>query len=61
MNTETDADYSGSGREVIEIDLDSQFRSLEIEGFEALDFFGDGSFYLLNSSGVSDVTMKRGI
>ena len=36
------------GREVLELEFNS---GLEIGGFKALDFFGDGSFYLLQASG----------
>ena len=39
------------GREVKEISFEGT--NLEIGGFQALDFFNDGSFYLLNAPGVS--------
>lgn len=38
------------GRELIELDFSS---GLKIGGFDALDFFGDGSFYLLHAPGHS--------
>lgn len=39
------------GRELIELDFAGA--DLEIGGFKALDFFGDGSFYLLEAAGHS--------
>jgi hypothetical protein len=41
-----DADWEG--RELVEIEFKSE---LEIGGFKANDYFGDGSFYLLNAPG----------
>jgi hypothetical protein len=38
------------GRDLIELDFSS---GLEIGGFKAVDFFGDGSLYLLQASGHS--------
>jgi glyoxylase-like metal-dependent hydrolase (beta-lactamase superfamily II) len=38
------------GRDLIELDFGQEF---EIGGFKAMDFFGDGSFYLLQASGHS--------
>jgi len=38
------------GRDLVEIDFGDGF---EIGGFKAVDFFGDGSFYLLQASGHS--------
>ena len=44
-----ESDYEG--RAVIEIDF--QDSGLRLGQFRAMDFFGDGSFYLLDSPGVS--------
>ena len=44
-----DADFHG--KIVQEVDFSSQ--AVKIGGFDALDFFGDGSFYLLNAPGHS--------
>ena len=38
------------GREVVELDFST---GLDIGGFPSIDFFGDGSFYLLKSPGHS--------
>lgn len=38
------------GRELVELDFAS---GIDIGGFKAVDFFGDGSFYLLQTSGHS--------
>lgn len=43
-----ESDYAG--RELREIEFDGD---LTIGGFKAFDYFGDGSFYLLDSPGVS--------
>ena len=43
-----ESDYAG--RELREIAFDGE---LTIGGFKAFDYFGDGSFYLLDSPGVS--------
>ncbi|KAK1758788.1 beta-lactamase-like protein [Echria macrotheca] len=40
-----------AGRKVVEIDFDGASSSLRIGGFRAFDFFGDGSFYLLDTPG----------
>lgn len=39
------------GRELREIDFQSEGNGLKIGRFDALDYFGDGSFYLLDSPG----------
>ncbi|KAK4187742.1 hypothetical protein QBC35DRAFT_498135 [Podospora australis] len=48
-----ETDYTG--REVLELDFESgnggTFKTLQIGRFKALDYFGDGSFYLLDSPG----------
>ena len=44
-----ESDYEG--REMREVNIEST--SLRLGGFRATDFFGDGSFYLLDSPGVS--------
>ncbi|KXJ84709.1 beta-lactamase-like protein [Microdochium bolleyi] len=40
-----------NGRNLLEIDFSEPDRSLEIGPFRAFDFFGDGSFYLLDTPG----------
>lgn len=43
-----------AGREVVELDFDSgggRYEPLTVGRFRALDYFGDGSFYLLDSPG----------
>lgn len=40
-----------SGREVVEITEDKF--NVDVGGFSGYDYFGDGSFYLLNAPGVS--------
>ena len=45
-----ESDYEG--REIFEIDFENE-GGLSIGGFRAVDFFGDGSFYLLDTPGVS--------
>ena len=42
-----ESDYAG--RDLVEVDFSNT--SLEIGGFKAFDYFGDGSFYLLDSPG----------
>ena len=44
-----ESDYEG--REVKEIDFETT--DLRLGQFRAMDFFGDGSFYLLDAPGVS--------
>ncbi|KAH7050022.1 hypothetical protein B0J12DRAFT_753282 [Macrophomina phaseolina] len=44
-----ESDYKG--REVREIDFSTHPNSLKIGAFSAVDFFGDGSFYLLSTPG----------
>lgn len=44
-------DYQG--RTVRQINFDEDASGLTIGGFRALDYFGDGSFYLLETPGVS--------
>jgi hypothetical protein len=43
-------DDAFEGREVVELDFST---GLDIGGFPAIDFFGDGSFYILNAPGHS--------
>ncbi|EKG09720.1 hypothetical protein MPH_13242 [Macrophomina phaseolina MS6] len=45
-----ESDYK-RGREVREIDFSTHPNSLKIGAFSAVDFFGDGSFYLLSTPG----------
>lgn len=45
------ADYDG--RKLRQIDFDSESKGLKIGGFRAVDWFEDGSFYLLETTGVS--------
>lgn len=40
-----------AGRELREIDFDAEGKGLEIGGYKALDFYGDGSFYLMHAPG----------
>lgn len=42
-----------SGRELREINFNT---GIYIGGFPAMDFFGDGSFYLLDAPGVSIIS-----
>ncbi|GME43684.1 Metallo-beta-lactamase superfamily protein [Neofusicoccum parvum] len=44
-----ESDYKG--REVREIDFSTHPNRLQLGPFDAVDFFGDGSFYLLNTPG----------
>lgn len=44
-----EADYAG--REVRELDFSGSPQGLKIGRFDAIDYFGDGSFYLLDSPG----------
>ncbi|RSM19625.1 hypothetical protein CDV31_001512 [Fusarium ambrosium] len=44
-----ETDYKG--RELLEIDFDSHSGATKIGGFRAIDYFQDGSFYLLDSPG----------
>lgn len=46
-----DTDFQG--REVREIDIKSEGQGLQIGRFNAYDYFGDGSFYLLDTPGHS--------
>ena len=39
------------GRELIELDLEKDERAIQIGPFQALDYFSDGSFYLLSTPG----------
>lgn len=41
------------GRPTREIEFESDGEGLNIGGFAAFDYFGDGSFYLLDAPGVS--------
>jgi glyoxylase-like metal-dependent hydrolase (beta-lactamase superfamily II) len=43
-------DDAFEGRELVELDFST---GLDIGGFPAIDFFGDGSFYILKSPGHS--------
>jgi hypothetical protein len=45
------SDYQG--RNIRQLDFDVESNGLAIGGFRALDWFGDGSFYLLETPGVS--------
>ena len=45
------ADYDG--RTLRQIDFDVESKGLRIGGFRAVDWFADGSFYLLETRGVS--------
>jgi len=52
--TKPDAPFPESdvkGRKVHEFDFTSQGKGLKLGPFNAIDFFGDGSFYLLDSPG----------
>jgi len=44
-----------SGREVVSLSTDSF--NLTIGGFKAIDYFGDGSFYILDAPGVCPYTV----
>ncbi|KAK9419500.1 putative metallo-beta-lactamase superfamily protein [Seiridium unicorne] len=44
-----ESDYEG--RNLCEINFDDEWKGLTIGGFRAIDFFNDGSFYLLESPG----------
>lgn len=46
-----ESDYAG--RNLRELDFDQESGGLTIGGFKAIDYFGDGSFYLLATPGVS--------
>lgn len=46
------ADYDG--RKLHQIDFDSEFKAIRIASFRAVDWFEDGSFYLLETLGVSE-------
>lgn len=48
-----ESDYSG--RRIREINFEETSAGLTIGGFRALDYFGDGSFYLLETPGVSSI------
>ncbi|KAF7527643.1 hypothetical protein PCG10_002607 [Penicillium crustosum] len=48
--TETTSDLYAD-RELIEINFEDRSSSLNIHGYQAYDYFGDGSFYLLNAPG----------
>lgn len=52
-----ESDYEG--REVKEIDF--QTTDLRLGQFRAMDFFGDGSFYLLDAPGVSFTRLDRSV
>ncbi|KAI9713120.1 MAG: hypothetical protein M1820_001105 [Bogoriella megaspora] len=39
------------GRDMREVNFDTESNGLEIGGMQAVDYFGDGSFYLLDSPG----------
>ncbi|KAK3938540.1 beta-lactamase-like protein [Diplogelasinospora grovesii] len=48
-STILESDYTG--RELIELNFDTHPHPLKIGRFKAVDYFGDGSFYLLDSPG----------
>jgi hypothetical protein len=50
MTVCTDAVTFNRGRKITELSFNS---TLNIGGYQAHDYFGDGSFYLLNTPGVS--------
>lgn len=45
-----EADYMG--RHLRQLDFEKESNGLAIGGFRSIDYFGDGSFYLLESPGV---------
>jgi hypothetical protein len=45
-----EADYDG--RRIRQIDFENESKGLKIGDFRAFDWFGDGSFYLLETPGV---------
>ena len=52
-----EADYQG--RDLRQINFEEESHGLEIGGYRAMDYFGDGSFYLLETPGVSSVVDDR--
>jgi hypothetical protein len=48
------AKYLSSSRKVNEIEFADPEKSVKLGRFDAFDYFGDGSFYLLDSPGVGD-------
>lgn len=46
-----------SGREVTKIDFGAA--NLTFSGLKAIDYFGDGSFYFVNTPGVSVFHLQR--
>lgn len=50
------ADYFG--RTLRQVNFDTESHGLKIGGFRAVDWFNDGSFYLLETPGVSAETPK---
>jgi hypothetical protein len=44
------------GQDLVKLEFDE---GLEIGGFRAVDFFGDGSFYLLQASGHSKWAARK--
>lgn len=50
-----ESDYEG--RNLRQVNFEEESNGLEIGGYRAFDYFGDGSFYLLETPGVSgDIT-----
>lgn len=47
-----------SGRNLREIDFESETNGLVIGGFRAIDYFNDGSFYLLETPGVGSFQFR---
>lgn len=52
-----EADYAG--RDLRQLDFGEESHNLTIGGFRAIDFFDDGSFYLLESPGVRSKQVQR--
>ena len=52
------AEADWTGRNLRQISFADESQGLTIGGFSAMDFFGDGSFYLLETPGVSSMTEK---
>lgn len=52
-----ESDYAG--RKLREVNFDEESGGLRIGGFRAVDYFGDGSFYLLETPGVCSIHSPR--
>lgn len=48
---QSEAEHLSRGRNVIEIDFEKSSQATTAAGFPAFDFFGDGSFFLLDTPG----------